>query len=293
MQTLPDTFCVFILTHGRPDNVITFDTLNRRGYTGRLYFVVDNEDKTVNRYRHNFGAENVIVFDKKAIADAGDEGNNFDDRRCIVHARNACFAIAEQLGVTHFLELDDDYTAFDFRVVVDDKGLVKPTKDLDAVLCKCLSFYETVPVATIAFAQGGDFLGGIDNGKSAYRFSRRKCMNTFFCSTERPFRFLGSINEDVNTYTTLGSRGELFLTVPVFSITQKQTQGQSGGMTAIYQDNGTYLKSFSTVIMMPSAVSVSMMSTKHQRLHHKISWAQCVPCIVPERYKVTAPPAPQ
>ena len=71
---LPDTFCVFILTHGRPDNVVTLKTLERCGYTGRLYFVVDNEDATVDRYRENFGEDRVIVFDKKAEADACDEG---------------------------------------------------------------------------------------------------------------------------------------------------------------------------------------------------------------------------
>jgi hypothetical protein len=78
---LPDTFCIFILTHGRPDNVITLKTLERCGYTGRIYLVIDNEDKTADRYRANFGADKVVMFDKKAEADRCDEGNNFDERR--------------------------------------------------------------------------------------------------------------------------------------------------------------------------------------------------------------------
>ena len=40
-----DSFCVFILSHGRPDNVITLNTLRREGYTGPWYIVIDNEDK--------------------------------------------------------------------------------------------------------------------------------------------------------------------------------------------------------------------------------------------------------
>ena len=59
-SVLPDTFCVFILTHGRSNNVVTLKTLERCGYTGRLYLVVDDEDKTVEQYRRNFGAERVI-----------------------------------------------------------------------------------------------------------------------------------------------------------------------------------------------------------------------------------------
>ena len=282
---LPSTFCVFILTHGRPDNVITLKTLKRCGYTGQLYFVVDNEDKTVDRYRKNFGAERVIVFDKKAEADACDEGNNFDERRTITMARNACFGIAKQLGITHFVELDDDYTAFDYRVIVNDKGLVRPIKDLNAVLNKLLSFYNESPAYSIAFAQGGDFIGAIDNGKGTYRFSRRKCMNSFLCSTERPFQFVGAMNEDVNTYTTLGNRGSLFLTIPVISLTQKGTQQQGGGITAMYQRFGTYCKAFTTVMMMPSSVRISMMQSNNPRLHHTINWKQAVPCIVSERYR--------
>ena len=59
-------------------------------------------------------------------------------------------------------------------------------------------YYKKIPALTIAFAQNGDFIGGIDNGKDLYRFNKRKCMNSFFCSTERRFWFLGQLNEDVN-----------------------------------------------------------------------------------------------
>jgi hypothetical protein len=288
MTTLPDTFCVFILTHGRPDNVITLKTLEKCGYTGRIYLICDNEDKTLDRYRQNFGADRVIVFDKKAEAEACDSGNNFGERRTILMARNACFGIAEKLGVTHFLQLDDDYTAFDFRVIHQGKGIVRPTKSIESVIVKCLRFLDESNAHSIAFAQGGDFIGAIDNGKSAYRFSRRKCMNTFFCSLARPFRFVGAMNDDVNTYTTLGSRGTLFITIPVFSITQKITQSQSSGLTDMYKRFGTYCKSFTTVMMLPSAVRVSMIQSKNPRLHHVIDWKRTVPCIVPERFRRVA-----
>jgi hypothetical protein len=284
MATLPDTFCVFILTHGRPDSVITFATLERCGYTGRLYLVVDNEDATVDRYIQNFGADRVIVFDKKAEADACDEGNNFDERRTITMARNACFKIAERIGVTHFIELDDDYT--DFRYKLEETGNhLALIKQLDKVLAQSLRFYGYSGATAIAFAQNGDFIGGFDNGKGVYRFSKRKAMNTFICSTERSFRFVGAMNEDVNTYTTLGSRGQIFLTVPCVAINQKATQSQSGGITAMYQRFGTYCKAFTTVMMMPSAVRVSMMKSKVPRIHHKVDWGRAVPCIVPERFR--------
>jgi len=274
MPTLPETFCVFILTHGRPDNVVTLKTLDKCGYTGRLYLVVDDEDATVNYYRQNFGADRVIVFDKKAEADACDEGNNFDERRTITMARNACFRIAERLGVTHFVELDDDYYYFGRRFQEGAKRI----RNMDVAILSVLSFMELAGVTSVAFARGGDHIGGFSGLKL-----KRKCMNSFFCSTARPFRFVGAMNEDVNTYTTLGSRGALFFTFTGLQLDQKDTQSQQGGISAMYQRFGTYCKAFTTVMMMPSAVRVSMMQSVTPRLHHTIDWKRAVPCIVPER----------
>ena len=45
-----DDFCVFILTHGRPEKVITYETLIKNGYSGPRYIVIDNEDKKANLY---------------------------------------------------------------------------------------------------------------------------------------------------------------------------------------------------------------------------------------------------
>lgn len=288
---LPETFCVFILTHGRPDNVITLETLRRCGYTGRLYLVLDNEDKTVERYKANFGAEKVIVFDKKTEADACDEGNNFDDRRTPLMARNACFKIAEQLGVTHFLVLDDDYKQFEFRHLSPCglKLLTTTVKNLDALFVSMLEFFIRGGFTSLALAQGGDFIGGVGSWHVVNGFPLvRKCMNSFFCSTQRPFKFIGALNDDVNTYTTLGSRGLLFGTVSLASLIQQQTQAQAGGITEMYERFGTYCKSFTTVVMMPSAVSVSMIPGRERRLHHSIRWANTVPCIVQEKWRKNA-----
>ena len=50
-----DDFCIFILTHGRPDNVITYDTLKKTNYSGRLYLVIDDEDKSAPEYFKKYG----------------------------------------------------------------------------------------------------------------------------------------------------------------------------------------------------------------------------------------------
>ncbi len=82
-----ENFAVFILTHGRPDNVITMETLKRSGYSGRTYLVIDNEDSTADEYRKKFGAENVIEFDKKAISETFDTADTQQDRLTITVLR--------------------------------------------------------------------------------------------------------------------------------------------------------------------------------------------------------------
>jgi len=283
-------FAVFILTHGRPDNVKTLATLKKCGYTGPIYYIVDNEDKTVQKYIQNFGAEYVKVFDKKSMSDSVDEGNNFDERRTITHARNACFDIAKQISITYFIELDDDYTAFDYRIdtnSTENRGDIKPIKNLNKVFDLLLNYYKSTNFKSIAFAQGGDFIGGINNGKGSYRFSKRKCMNSFICSTERQFQFVGAMNEDVNTYTSKGCRGDLFYTIPFVSLTQTATQSQNSGITDMYLRYGTYCKAFTTTMMHPSGVKVSMMNSSNPRIHHTIKWVNTTPMIISEKYRKT------
>jgi hypothetical protein len=280
---MENNFAVFILTHGRPDNVLTYNTLRKCGYNGKIYLIVDNEDSHIEAYQKNFGIEYVKIFNKKAMADKIDEANNFDNRKVIVHARNYCFELANKLNYKYFIQLDDDYYEFIYKFS-DTKGQVL-AKDINKVFDLMFDFYKKTNALSICFAQTGDFIGGVDNGKGVYRFAKRKCMNSFFCSTDRPFQFLGSINEDVNTYTTLAGKGELFLTIPVFAINQKDSQTQKDGMSDIYKLQGTYVKSFTTVLMQPSNVKVSIMNATHKRIHHSISWKNTTPMIVSQAYK--------
>ena len=274
-----NNFAVFILTHGRADKVVTYDSLKKAGYTGKIYLIIDDEDKQIQEYKDKFG-ENVIIFDKLAISKTFDTGDNFKDRRAIVYARNACFDIAKKIGVEYFIELDDDYTSFQYKFDKNLKYHERPIKSLDAIFKALLEFYKSNNALTVAMAQNGDFIGGRENVWATKINLHRKAMNTLICSTKRPFQFFGRINEDVNTYVNLGSKGNIFVTVPNVAITQRSTQKTAGGMTDIYLDGGTYLKSLYSVMYNPSCVKIAEMGHKHKRLHHKVFWNNAVPKIM-------------
>lgn len=275
-------FAVFIMVYGRPDKVKTYNTLRNQGYTGKIFLVGDNTDVTINDYKKKYGNQ-LFVFDKKEAAKKYDGGDNSGDLRSTMYKANAIFDLAEESNVKYFSIMCDDYYDF-YYAFPDSKGKVIP-KNMDIVFNLMVEFYKTTPALSIAFAQTGDFIGGIDNGKQLYRFSKRKAMNTFICSIERRFNFMGRMNEDVTTYVNLGTQGGLFLTIPVIAIGQPDTQKQKNGLTEVYIDNGTYIKSMFSVIYNPSCVKASMMNANHKRIHHSISWKNTTPMIIDEKYK--------
>lgn len=281
---MPETFAAFILTHGRADRVATYASLRKSGYTGKIYLIIDDEDEQGQAYRDRY-CDEVIEFCKSDIAERFDEADNFDDRRSIFYARNACFEIAKTLKLTHFIELDDDYVNWFHRF--DHEGFYGhwSIADLDATFASLCEFLDATPFASVALSQGGDHLGGKNSNDTKIIKSKRKAMNTFVCRTDRPFEFVGRINEDANTYASAQHRGIHFLTFYAGQVIQKQTQASAGGMTDIYRDNGTYVKSFYSCITAPSCVTITRMGHHHQRIHHRVDWDHCAPKIIREGIK--------
>lgn len=279
-------YAVFILTHGRPGNVITYHTLRKAGYTGKIYLICDDEDKTLSEYQSKF-KDQVIVFSKQAYQDRFDIMDNFEGNKVIVYARNACYDIARSLGLDYFFEYEDDYTGFFHRYI---EGPTLRAEQVDRMDDLCNAFIDCLDktnVATIAMAQGGDFIGGA--GSFNHLQYKRKAMNSFVFKVNKDPAddciFIGRMNDDVNTYLTQGRMGKIFCQIANVMLVQLQTQSNSGGNTEAYKAMGTYVKSFYSVMAAPSCCKVSMLVTTHPRIHHKIDWNKAVPKILHERYK--------
>ena len=125
---------------------------------------------------------------------------------------------------------------------------IDASPDLDEIFNITIDFLNDTKARTVAFAQAGEMMGGT-NGQVWKKRLKRKAMNTFFFKVGTPeedIKFIGRFNDDVNTYVSLGSRGELFL------------------------QYGTYVKSFYSVMCNPSSVKVAMMGETHRRIHHAV-----------------------
>jgi hypothetical protein len=279
-----ENFCTFILSHGRPNTVKTYDTLRNHGYTGKIFIICDNEDSTIDEYRENYG-DQVIMFDKKAIADRIDNADNTHSRKGVTYARVASYDIARGLGYKYFWQLDDDYLSF--YHVFNGKKETRNTKltKLDAALKIMLAYYISAPIDTLCMSQGGDHIGGSSSGMLKNIGIKRKAMNSFIMSTDREIGFFGRINDDVSTIVRLGSVGTLFFTHSMLKLNQPQTQAMAGGMSDVFKDGGTYLKSFYSVLYSPSSVQISTLGRgSGMRIHHRVNWNKAVPKILREKH---------
>lgn len=275
---------VLILTNGRPNSVYTFHSLKRCGYTGDIYLIVDDEDKTADEYIKNFGERSIVRFSKEEIAKTFDICDTRQNRQASVYPRNASFDIAKQLGLDYFIQLDDDYTSFMFRWAEGETLKHCEVKDMNQLFAAMIEFVENTGSDTLALAQGGDFIGGVEGG-AVTKPLLRKAMNSFVFKTSNDLRFRGRMNEDVNTYVTEGMKGRLMFTTTAVMLTQRPTQGTAGGMTEAYLETGTYMKSMYTVMLAPSCVTVRQMGLTNPRLHHHVKWNNAVPKIINERYR--------
>ncbi len=279
-------YAVFILSHGRPDKVVTYNVLRRQGYTGRIFIICDDEDKSLDKYRENFG-DQVIIFSKSNYEKKFDIMDNFTGNKVIVYARNACYDIARDLGLNYFFEYEDDYTQFAYRKIEGSVLRAIQVKNLDRILNAMIDCLNTTKSNTIAFAQGGDFIGGA--GSFFNNSYKRKAMNTFVFKVnknpEDDLKFIGRMNDDVNTYLTQGKVGKLFFQITDIAMVQKLTQSNSGGNTEVYKQFGTYVKSFYSVMAEPSCCKISLMGSINKRLHHSIKWNCAVPKIIDQKYK--------
>ncbi len=285
-------FCIFIISYKRAGNIETIRTIERAGYTGDYYILIDDRDPQRKQYYENYGEDKILEFNKPEIREQVDIGDNFDSNATALLPRQALFQIARELDIDYFLVLDDDYSDFMYRFDKDlnymfseeSSGNYQIT-DLDSFLESWVDYYEKSGVETQTLAQGGDFIGGAENKLAKKVTTKRKAMNTWLLSPDREFEYLGRMNNDVNTYIRNQQLGAVMFMINHASINQEPTQQREGGLTDLYLDRGTYIKTFYSILYAPSCIKIGLMGDNYQRIHHKVQWKYAVPKILSEEYK--------
>lgn len=277
-------FAVFILTFGRAKNVKTYNTLKKQGYTGKIYFICSDDDEQLSEYIKRYGND-VFIFNKKDTLKYTDDGINDNYYKAVIYARNYSFLLAKELELKTFLMLDDDYNDFYFSYNNNGEYKQKKIKNLNKIFDIFVKYLLKANLDCVAFIQKGEIIGGKENNYIKKHKMKRKIMNTFFINVNKPFKFYGKINEDTTCYVLEGLRGKIFFTCPDIVLDQTTTQKNKGGLTDIYLDVGTYIKTFYSVMYCPSAVKISILNTTNKRIHHKVNYNSCCPVILRETTK--------
>ena len=283
-------YYVFIISRGRPNSVATVESgFKRSNFTGRWCIVLDDEDETIDEYVQRYGNDRVVVFSKSQTMAGMDMGDNFGISGSVV-PRRAIWQIAKDMGIDYFIVLDDDYN--EFRWKFDQNNQPAPytlVGNLDAVFQALVDCYSAMPpsVLTLSLLQQGDFIGGFSGDRLQKITAFRKAMNVFVCSTFRQFEFPARMNEDVNAYTEVQRRGYAFLSINRVAFNQLPTQRLRGGMTDIYLEQGTYVKTFYSIMRCPSGVKVSVLGDRNvnPRIHHRVTYNRVAPKIIPHRFQ--------
>ena len=277
-----NSFCYVILSYNRADNLKTLKLLNNSKYP-IVILCGDDEPQKTKYERLQDDKIKVYYFNKEEERKHTDDGINDNKTKAVVYARNYIWKLMKELKYEYFCVLDDDYTGFSFLNKNDkNKKEEIKVKDFDKVSEIFINYLKKArQIDCLSFLQGGDLIGGTQNKIFFNREVKRKIMNIFYCRTETPFYFYGKINEDVNCYTVnQRNYGRVMFSVPFLKLFQTQTQANKGGLTDIYLDVGTYIKSFYSVMYCPSCCKISIMGNTHMRIHHKLNSNYYTPMIL-------------
>lgn len=231
-----DDFAVFILSHGRANDILTVDMLHKGNYTGDWFVVIDDEDDQEPIYRERFG-EHVIQFNKLAESLKTDTGDLDNDRRVGVFARNAIQDIAKEKGYKYHLQLDDDFRMLSIRLPKGEGTKLTNIRcyDFDTLFSKMLDFMDATDVSWLSFGLSSDYLGGAAN-KRYLSGLFPKTMGSFLMRADDITRFKMRMNDDITTCIHSWFIGKPNYTFTKVMVETPPTQRMAGGMTDIYTD---------------------------------------------------------
>ena len=283
-------FAIFILSHGRAKNQVTLNTIrNKMSYSGKVYLVCDDQDDQLDDYKSLSGVDDVLIFNKQEAAKDTDTFGNFNNFGSVVFARNATWEFAKNLDLDYFLELDDDYSQFHFRYLKQTAvgPILKsmPIKDFDTVVNVFLDFLSSVDnIYSLSFAMPGDFIGGTKSKMIRQGFKRR-CLNTFFCSTRRYFPWKSLVLHDLVASTLQNSIGHIFISCSKVGISQPGHAESAGGFTDLYKAYGYYHRSFYLFMAHPSSTEITLSTYPITKITHVMHEKYYSPQIIPQRFQ--------
>lgn len=272
---------IYIMSKGRPQ-CKTADTLVKLNYPGEWFIVCGNNDDKIPEYKKNWGENKVLVFDWHEEIKNTDTLDNFGFEKMpsgATPARNAIRKISEDRGELRHWQFDDDYN--NFRCVdlkTNKMETIKKGASLENILFCFAKFAYKTESKNCGFATASETF----NGDTAFKF-RRRIFNAHNMTSKKVDwnKWRSRMNDDLINSIENWKKGNPIFSFLFASIVMPSTQSEKGGLTDIYQDEGTVRKTAYAILIEPKAVKLVK---KYGRYHHKVNWDLVTPKILHEKY---------
>jgi hypothetical protein len=254
---------IFICTHGRPDKQYTYQTLRNSGYTGKICFVVDDEDDTVDELRKNYPNEDVLQFNKQELIDASDTGTNEDHRACILYAKHFCECVADNMCLQAFIIADDDILKFRYRYVEDGKLKSLDVKNMDKVISIYTDMMLKCDMSATGFGFTQFYFTGIHSFDSDNMQKYRVPYNFVFRNTKHKINWMSWFGEDIITAVYYGRCGSYMSALPYVQQEIVPLATADGGMKDTYDSNSDVRLAMQNIMYLPTELKVYKYKNKY------------------------------
>lgn len=280
MNDLPT---VFICTHGRPNTQLTLKMLHSYKYSGKIYLVLDDTDATIQQYIDNYGAENILIFNKNHYINMVETVSNKPKYACILYAKAAVEDIAQSMGLQSFIIADDDLTCIRARYPINNKlGSKKLGTNFNEIMYELNKLLINGNVCALSPLYTSFFIGGINSFTDEHIESARFTYIFVLRNAKHKIDWLADYGEDNITSFEQNKLGYLQLGIPYLQEDSvSPTVRLEGGMTETYKTD-TFALCMRCVVVEPAYMSTRWYNGKYVP---KIQRKNSLPKIISGRFK--------
>lgn len=247
-------FAVMILTSARPDKQYSYELLRKCGYTGKVFFIVGDDDKTRFELMRRYGKDKVIVFNKdKMDVDLMD---NSGEKKSPTYAEKFMYEYAKEHGYTYFARMDDDIKEFRYKVEDGDRLTTDRVRDLDQVFNIMIDFMEEADMAFFGPSRAGFYFGGKNN--EAFKEGVDLLISQLImCTTKHVIPFRGKTYSDLVALLDTSICGRPAFRTMYLAVRSPDEGSNTGGVKSTYdKDPERYASNFFAVMAHPSGVKI-------------------------------------
>ena len=283
---------LFILSHNSPDKCETLDLFKSVNFKGKIYIIIDDGDKFVDRYKERYG-DSLVIFSKGDYLDSIDLGGSLSNLKSLsvpTFVRNAVEDKARQMGYDHCIVADDDIRRFVFRPVINDMDKVPyiEVTDINEPLLEYYNFMKDCDIAAVGMGAGNMYIGGKKGILSGTFIKRRFVTNMYMRNLSHDIKW-SLPNDDLGTCIRYGAQGELLLSLPYVQIicrpqyTQPGGGNKQNGMEDYYKSTDLFNMFYPNLMAEPSFCKVQKYGDGYRT---RLSLENAFPKIVDEKYKI-------